>query len=233
MPISRVFRTEADADAAVHDLEEAGFWTTGITVLRSGAGTISAAELQTHGLTEERAAHYAQRVAAGGAVVIVDPPFGWAVRANQILARPRGGDSEDAPADVHDVDTAHWNEAAPLSDALGLPILSHDPAPLSRLLGMSTLSANQRGGAGLSHNPAPLSHALGLKVLSTSAAPLSSLLGLPTLSRKAAPLSSAIGFRTLSGNATPLSSAMGLGVLSKNPAPLSSAVGAPTLTKEQ
>jgi hypothetical protein len=231
MPISRVFTTEADADAAVRDLEEAGFWSTGIQVLRPGAGPVTAAELQSHGMTEGLAEHYAERVGAGAAVVIVDAPFGGAVRANQILARPRTGDAE--AVEVTDVGAVSWDQAAPLSDALGLPVLSHEAAPLSRLLGLSTLSAKQQGGASLSQDAAPLSHGIGMKLLSGNAAPLSSLLGIPTLSRNAAPLSSAIGFKTLSGNATPLSSALGLKVLWKNAAPLSSAVGAPTLTKEQ
>jgi hypothetical protein len=176
MSISRLFATEADADAAVRDLEEAGFWTTGITVLRPGAGAMTAAELSAHGVTEDHAEHYAEhyatQVAAGAAVVIVDPPFGWAVRATQILARPRTGDAE--PVEVSDTATVSWDGAAPLSDALGLRVLSGNAAPLSSLLGIPTLI----------RNATPLSSALGLKVLSANPAPLSSAVGAPTLTKE-------------------------------------------------
>jgi hypothetical protein len=185
MSISRLYATEADADAAVRDLEEAGFWTTGITVLRPGAGAMTAAELSARGVTEDRAEHYATRVAAGAAVVIVDPPFGWAVRATQILARPRTGDAE--AVEVSDTATVSWDEAAPLSDALGLRVLSGNAAPLSSLLGIPTLS----------RNATPLSSAIGFKTLSGNATPLSSALGLKVLSKNAAPLSSAVGAPTL------------------------------------
>jgi hypothetical protein len=56
---------------------------------------------------------------------------------------------------------------APLSSSTGMKTLSSDPAPFSRLLGLKTLTGKQTvlGDTKLSHDPAPLSHALGLPVL--------------------------------------------------------------------
>jgi hypothetical protein len=56
---------------------------------------------------------------------------------------------------------------APLSSATGAKTLSSEPAPFSKLLGLKTLATKQlvTGDVKLAHDAAPLSHTLGLPVL--------------------------------------------------------------------
>lgn len=76
---------------------------------------------------------------------------------------------------------------APLSRALGLPLLSRNPAPLSRLLAWSLLS----------RKAAPLSDSVGWPTLWGAAAPLSKWAGWSLISKDPAPLSNALGFPVL------------------------------------
>jgi hypothetical protein len=146
---------------------------------------------------------YAPRILAGGTLVTVHAPFGGAVLAIEIL-------EEFAPIEsgVTEIREAGpvWEDAAPLSSALrmpillgkdskfstdgGIPLLSKNPAPLSERLGMSPLSLDQEGTAKLLDEPSPLSKLLGLKILSSpfgtaklldNPAPFSSMLALPVL----------------------------------------------------
>jgi hypothetical protein len=70
------------------------------------------------------------------------------------------------------------------------------PAPLSDGLGISLLSAS----------PTPLSDKLGLSLLSAAPTPLSDRLGLSLLSESPTPLSDRMNWRVLTDNSTPLSS---------------------------
>lgn len=238
MPISRLFHAAADAQDAVNRLERAGYERV---QLIGGTGAAPGADaLRAHGISRTQAEHLAERIAAGGALVIVDAPFGTGADAAAILERAGLSEAEGQMAasapEFHHV--GHDN-AAPLSSALGIPVLSHDPAPLSRKLGMPTLSRSQRigdtshGFATLSHNPTPLSSAVHMPTLSSKAAPLSSAFGLGVLSRAAAPLSRALGLRVLSSNPAPLSQKLGWRQLSHDPAPLSRILGLKVLLEEK
>ncbi len=238
MQISRLFHASADAQKAFDELKHAGFENA---QLIGGTGAAAGTdELHRHGITQESAAHLAERLSAGAALVIVDPPFGYAQEATKLLEA--AGPAEDAGQSMAGYAGLHGvspDNAAPFSNAFGWPTLSHDPAPLSRLLGMPTLSRSQSPGATshgfatLTHNPAPLSSALGLPTLTGKAAPLSSALGLSTLSSNAAPLSRAAGMSVLSSNPAPLSRKLGWRELLRDPAPLSRMLGLKVLTTDR
>jgi hypothetical protein len=176
------------------------------------------AALRKAGIEKDHAAIYAERIAGGAAMTIVHAPFGFASRAQKILHRSEPIDSGVAepeyPMELYD-------EAAPLSWVLGMPVLSSDPMPASRVMGLSALSPTA----------APLSDMFGMPTLSSNPAPLSSLFGMKLLSDKAAPLSDAIGMKTLSDNPAPLSKAIGMPTLSDKAAPLSDAIGMSTVMK--
>jgi hypothetical protein len=78
-----------------------------------------------------------------------------------------------------------FRSPAPLSDSLGISLLSEYPTPLSDKLGLSLLSAS----------PTPLSDRLGLRLLSKSPTPLSDRLNWQVLSHKPTPLSDYFGWQ--------------------------------------
>ena len=84
----------------------------------------------------------------------------------------------------------------------------------------------------ISKNPAPLSSMLGLRTISKNDDPGDTSFGMPLLSDSAAPLSSKVGMSTTKSNENKDRS-FGLPTLSSNPAPLSSAIGMPTLTNSK
>jgi BCD family chlorophyll transporter-like MFS transporter len=187
MKLSRLYDTAADAAATVAALKTAGFRDGDIeTLTRNDAGWISAETLVSHEVAKAHAAAYAEALRAGKTLVLVNPLLGWAEPATKALAAPRG--AENAPAAVT-YEGTEWDEAAPLSSALFLPVLSKNPTPFGTFWNVPTLMkkywffSDMFGMRLLFRKAAPLSGALGLKTLSNNPAPLSSLLKLPLLTR--------------------------------------------------
>jgi hypothetical protein len=221
--IVRMYDKEERARDAVAKLREAGFSDDAIFELAPGAAQSVASAIEVGRLMGYRAKFYAERVKQGRSLVAVEAPFGRGEQATQILD---GCGPVDLDLKVpEDAVKNEWGEGAPLSHALGLPVLSrNNPTPLSDTLGMSTLARSDTyltsklpkwqyilsgpDGPRLSKNPAPLSSMLGLPLLSHRASRTK-------LSSNPAPFSSALGLPTLSKNPTPLSSALGLALLSE------------------
>ena len=128
----------------------------------------------------------AQRIQRGGTLVTVHAPFGSAVAAINIL--DRHGPVESGLPDHSDAAMA-WDEAAPLSSALQMPVLLKNSATFSRFWNIPAVS--KRG------------------------ATTSSVLGLPELSDQRGPYAGTLGKALISNNATPLSSMLGLPLLTK------------------
>lgn len=80
-----------------------------------------------------------------------------------------------------------YKSPAPLSDKLGINLLSASPTPLSDSLGLPLLSAS----------PTPLSDRLRLNLLSKSPTPLSDKMNWPVLLHKPTPLSDYFGWEVL------------------------------------
>lgn len=143
---------------------------------------------------------YAGRIVDGGSLVTVHAQFGSAVDAMRILDRFEPIDSGIPETESH---ARMWDEAAPLSSLLQLPVLINEGAPystfwnlppltapsfsLSRLFGLPLLknfgSRSTSFGLPLLKNFGPRSTSFGIPLLSDQPAPLSSLLGLPTLTK--------------------------------------------------
>ncbi|MEM9838197.1 MAG: hypothetical protein AAF830_03485 [Pseudomonadota bacterium] len=145
----------------------------------------------------------------GDSLVAVSPGFGFGEAASQILSE-HGSMMEAYPT----------SDPAPLSDWFGFPVLSRTRTQtqlnkwsLSKSFGFPLLSSE----------PAPLSKMTGIKPLSPKQTGWTSSLGLPILSKNGAPLSSMLSMPTtwarpdvvLSRDPTPLSSLFGLTVLSQ------------------
>lgn len=143
---------------------------------------------------------YAVGIRNGGSLVIVHAPFGFASTAIVTL---EGFGPIDSGYSEPVEPPRPYHEGAPLSSALGWPLLLDDPTPFSNFIGFEALTKGA----------ASISKALGLPLLLNCAAPFSQLLGLPTRSKNAAPFSKLLGLPVLSNNPTPFSSALKLKVL--------------------
>ncbi len=212
--ITRLFESNDQATAAVAELKRSAFGDDLVTVIgakRQGAESLIATEVP-----RSIAAAVADGVRRGGTAVIVRAPYGYAVKATEILDR-----FNPSEIGVTDVATPTDSEAAPLSTALGLELLSDNPAPLSSWLGLRLLirgpSTTQ-----LIEKAAPFSQTLGFPLLAN----VSTSFGLPTLTSNPN--------ATIFGNElTDVSTSFGFPQLSSNPAPMSSAMGMPVLIADE
>ena len=263
--IARMYANQESAAAALAALRDRGFRADATHIIARPEmqdGTSPDADASSDpvlaamtkiAVAPEHAGIYAERVRRGEALVAVEAQFGTAQLATTVLegANPV---SVTLP-EVEYSSGVNWASAAPLSSALGIPVLLSDATPLSNFLKWPSLKRESASSASLagiqrqSREAAPLSRSLKLPLLSDNAAPLSGTLKLPVLLEKAAPLSDALKWKAmfndpaplsektklpvLSDNPAPLSTSLGLALLSNNPAPLSSLLKLPVLSKKQ
>ncbi|MFM8746532.1 MAG: hypothetical protein ACKOED_07695 [Aestuariivirga sp.] len=183
--INRMYSSQDSAHKAAAELREEGFTDVHVVSPPAGDTPLSAiaAQIAQNRVLLADARIYAKGVAAGGSLVTVFAPFGTGLAAEQILDSHHPiptGMPEPAPETL-------WDEAAPLSSALMMPLLSDDATPISKIIGFSPLTSADWSA----------SRVIGMPLLSENAAPLSSLIGMGLLSKNAAPLSSMIGMPTL------------------------------------
>jgi hypothetical protein len=128
----------------------------------------------------------AQGVSRGHAVVVVHAPFGT---AREAVYRLDEFGPIDSGLSEHVERLPAWDDAAPLSSALNIPVLVGNDDSLSRFFSMPLLIRSGRttsaafGFAELKATPSPWTTSLGLPLLSSNPAPLSSLLHMPVLKR--------------------------------------------------
>lgn len=221
-PIVRMYQSTETASAAVAALRKAGFTDlhsvagassassavkgTGAKKASAGSASMSfdniVALIAMGNILKSDAKVYAQGVSRGSSLVIVHPPFGRAVRAMRIL-------NQFSPIESGVVETVdrpkQWDEATPLSCALGMPVLSNNPAPFSDFWSVRPLTDNSFS----------LSSLIGMRLLSQPKTNWTSSFGLPLLSRPKSNWTTSLGMRLLSDNAAPLSSMLKMPVLSR------------------
>ena len=173
--IVRLYGSEEQARDAATKLKEAGFQDDAILTVTPGSDQSLPDAIRAGQKMGHQAAFYAERVQSGRSLVAVDAPFTRGQAATDILNGCGPADRElKAPDDpVH----AASSKAAPLSDALGMPVLSRKrPAPLSAALGLPTLARDQYYTVSELANPNfPDSKSFGFPLLSRNPTPLSSL----------------------------------------------------------
>jgi len=172
-PIGRMYQTEAQARDAVNKLVEGGFAEETIVLLSPDAAGVgdSALEMARSVLPAEVPGHhaivYARGLERGQSLVLVDAPFGWGEIARNILVDcgpvsagpPRLPARRPAPfSDLIGFPTlstrgrSYFSRVLPeltgpgysFSSKVGLPLLSRNPAPLSSLLRLKTVSSKKR-----------------------------------------------------------------------------------------
>lgn len=183
--INRMYASPDTARKAAAELREEGFTDVHVVTPPAADTPLSAiaAQIAKNRVLLADARIYAKGVAAGGSLVTVFAPFGSGLAAEEILDAhkpvPNG-----MPEPKHET---MWDEGAPLSSALAMPLLSDDATPISKAIGVPPLTGN-----GFS-----LSNLIGMPLLSGNAAPLSSLIGMKMLTKNGTPLSSLISMPTL------------------------------------
>ena len=230
--ITRIYANKTDADAAVADLRENGFAQDKIFFVGPPSNTTGASATGNQAIVDEitdaitrgyilkrHAAEYAKRVAQGGALVTVYAPFGFALKATVLLERHHPVES-GVPAPVYP--RATYDEAAPLSSVLRLPVLSSHPTPFGAVSGLPSVLSKGRERT-VTQGPAPLSRLLDLPVMTADGRPTSSVMGMPTVTAAGAPTS--LGLPLLTAKGAPTS--LGLPLLTAKGAPTS--LGLPLL----
>ena len=201
-PIVRMYASEAQARAAADKLRSNDYSDDRIHIVSANEGSrdaIAAAVMAGYVL-RAHARVYAEGIAQGRSLVVVHVQYGGGVKATEILDEFNPVDTglrlppEGGPA---------WDEAAPLSSALMMPVHCKNPEPLSTIIGLPTLCKPNSNYFGKIFGPLLANRSW-------------SLFGMPQLSKAAAPLSAAIGMRTLSANPAPLSSMFGLPLLTSS-----------------
>jgi hypothetical protein len=129
---------------------------------------------------------FAEGIRRGGTLVTVHAAFGTAVAAMAVLDR-------QGPIDSGVPDATYppkpWDEAAPCSYLLGLPVLLDDSATFSRfwnvppLLEKGATTSSALGIPEIVNSSAPFTGTTGVHLISNRPTILSSLLGLPVLTK--------------------------------------------------
>jgi hypothetical protein len=193
--ISRMYGSIEQANNVVAELANYGFREDVYVVTRTGstAAGVDQPVLSVEAITtaimkafviKSDARLLAEAVRRGGVLVVVHAPFGAAVTAIELMDE-MGPIPSGLPDPV--IDYLPWDDGAPLSSALHMPILTEPDASLSTFFGCPTLVSSQCalfgciGVPALGGSAAPLSNSTGMPLLSSKAAPLSSLFGLPLL----------------------------------------------------
>ncbi|MEI8177259.1 hypothetical protein [Aestuariivirga sp.] len=185
--IIRMFANAATAAKAAKELREEGYHDIFVVTPPTAADTpvsAIAAQIAQGRVLLADAKVYAKGVAAGHGLVTVHAPFGTGKVAEHILDS-HGPIDSGMPKAASD---RMWDEAAPLSSALMMPLLVDDPDPASRAMGIPPLTSDN----------CSLSAMIGMPLLTTSTMGDRGKLGIPFLSNNPTPLSSALGLPLLS-----------------------------------
>jgi hypothetical protein len=191
--ITRMYGSLEDAENAVAALAEDGFTEVHLVAgtkpskkaAAAPARTVDdiAADVMKGFVLREHARVYAEGVARGGSLVTAHAPFGSARKVMAIMDEFSPIESGIREEEDH---APLWDEAAPVSSALGMPVLASDTCTFSSVLGVPVLASSGFSLSGLLGIPllsrnGPKTTSFGLPLLSNNPAPLSSMLGLPTL----------------------------------------------------
>ena len=229
-PDNRIFlvasspATAVTADGEEAEAGDAAAATQAAAELDKARLDMAAAALAAGTVMSTNARVYLDGLRQGRSLVVCDAPFGSARLAIHLMDSFGPVDLGPLPsADTVRQERQRATSGTPLSAALGLPVLSrkYDPAPLSDTLGVAVLSSGRSGFSRFSELTSPgfsFSSMFGLKLLSTGGA---------------TPLSSKLGLKVLLADKTGRRTSLGLPLLARQAAPLSALVGAPLLLNSQ
>ncbi len=234
--LSRLYSTQGQATGAVNQLIYSRFSAETIFVIGPpggrGAGALPdgvstddiATAIMKGYLLKSHARIYAEGVAGGGTLVIVHAAFGTALEATEIL-------DSFSPADAGIVEAKYpsqpWDDAAPLSSALHMPVLTKSwrlPDLMPSTFTVFSIPA-------LTHGKPPYSGFLGLPLLTKNRRRSTGFLGLPLLLKNRRKPTGFLGLPLLTKSRPGPTGFLGLKLLTSNPAILSSLLHLPVLTR--
>ncbi len=190
--ISRLYASHDQARKAAHALENHRFDRfNAVHVIGRGDPPASVdaltATIMKAWVIKPKAKILAEGVARGGALVVVQAPFGSGVSALDVL---QSFDPIDSGVPDHDEPPLTWDEATPVSNVLGMRVLLDDSASFARFWNVPALSKKSvTWGTALnlpeiSRSRGPFTGTFGMALLSNKATIFSSMLGLPVLSKR-------------------------------------------------
>jgi hypothetical protein len=199
--ISRMYASHDAAVAAATDLRAARFHDVFVVTRTDGQTEDSLVREMMDGyVLKSDAKVLAKGVLAGGTLVTVHAPLGTAVKALKILHRH--DPIESGIAEPARSPGPSWDDAAPLSSALQLPVLVDSNDSFSKFWNLPVLT-------GRTH----WLHSVALPLVSETKSDTSSLFGVPQVTEGGRSFSF-FGAARLINNPAPLSSRLGLPVLS-------------------
>jgi len=193
-PIVRLYDSVQRANSAVERLRVEGFSSDAIDLISAPVGGVATGSgddsivnaIAASYVLKWRAKIYAERVRRGGALVIVRAEFGAGRLATDTL--DRFGPIDSGLPLVEDP-APRWDEGAPLSSLLQMPVITKAPTPFSSFLALPLLTRRSW----------TLGSALGLPAMTRRGWTLSGAFGMPTLSKRSTPFSSMLGLPLLTG----------------------------------
>jgi hypothetical protein len=200
-----MYETEQQARGAVQKLKDEGFPEDQIFLVTPQSGSTAeaiAAAIMAGFVLRSHAKVYAEGIQRGRSLVVVRASFGHSQDAIDIL---NSFGPVDSGLRLPREPSIAWDEAAPLSSALRIPVLiRNSPAPISRTFGMPPLSKGRTSWltalfGELTRPDWAFSSVLGLPLLSRNPAPLSSLFGLKTVTASSGPWKTSFGLPLLIG----------------------------------
>ncbi len=229
IPMLRIYDSQERAQEAARALVSRGFEERSVLLLTPSPGQEAAqvrAAVEDELVAGSQAPFCTRSLQQGRSVVAVRVPFG----RGQVAV----GTLEDyGPVDTEQIPAYEARNPAPLSDLLGIPTLTEDQgAFFGALVGSSWTFSSLFGLGLLSRNPAPLSSLFGMKTLTKPKKNWERSFGLPLLSRNPAPLSSLLGMKTLTKPKKNWERSFGMPLLSKDPAPFSDYLGISVLSRK-
>jgi hypothetical protein len=204
--IIRIYGSSGQASKVNQHLRDQGFQDV-FQFASPSSGPTARADLITNmvhaQVLKSHAEAYADVLKNGKSMVLIHAPFGSALNVERVM------DSYQ-PTETGIPETRYrpdyiWDDSAPLSSVLGLPVLSQTKLPAETLTGLSSLT----------QGAAFLSNLLGIPLLKEGMQHRSVSWGLPLLKSGVQHRNSSMGLPLLSHSATPLSSLLGLPVLSR------------------
>ena len=229
--IARLYDDEGRARAAANALVELGYSSDDVALMEgpkasnqfagdptstpasAGPEMVSNA-VRVGSMLGKHADFYMQRLTEGRALVVATPPFIASRMVEVTLDEYQPLPDSHVPPPKPFVPISQ--QATPLSDMLGLPVLVN--GTMSEAFGFGT---KQDGLSHFSQWFKPLasdftfSSLVGWKIKSSNDTPLSSMLGFPVKSERLEGKASSFGMSLKSKSGTPLSSMLGLPLLSK------------------
>ncbi len=195
--IARYYRTMKQARAAYQELLDKDFSEDAIALVTmpskepegenaaTRTGDVAASALKAGRLLGRLADFYSSQLSPGSSLVVVQPPFGQAEEATDILERHEPLDITHKPPREPMARPVPWSrQPAPFSGTLRLRTLSDSAAPFSEFLYQKTLSENRSTFLARWFKPLTgpnfhFSSMFGFGLLSNNASPFSEMFRLP------------------------------------------------------